>query len=297
MRTRPSRDSARTALSAPTGEAVNQTSRPPGAQAIPSRLAHSSDTATRLPSRSRIATSPRSSSRIGCSAIARWLPSGDRRTRLTLATRATTRPTGNSTRYPSSPERTTAKSEPPLAQSAATTPLRTSFGGPPDSGARASTPPRRKATSPEEETAATVASRISSARESPGSEPATCRPRRPPSHEPEYTTWPSGPKRAALTDPRWNVMRWKAGGSAGGERREESHSRAAIAAAARTSAAASGHHARARATGGVAGRGGAGESVRGSAAPGARGSTGTGRGHSRTVAGAVTCSTAPPTHR
>ena len=39
-----------------------------------------------------------------------------------------------------SPERTTAKSEPSAAQSAATTPLRTSFGGPPDSGARASTP-------------------------------------------------------------------------------------------------------------------------------------------------------------
>ena len=89
-------------------------------------------------------------------------------------------------------------------------------------------------------------------------------------------------------------MRWKAGGSVAGERREESHSRPANAAATSKSAATSGHHARGCATGGVAARGGAGD---GSAGPGARGSTGTGRGHSRTVAGAVTCSTAPPTHR
>ena len=108
---------------------------------------------------------------------------------------------------------------------------------------------------------------------------------------------PFGPKRAALTDPRWNVMRWKAGGSAVGVRREGSHSRAANAAATRRSAAASGHHARARARGEDAGTGSAGRSGRASTGAGARGSAGTGRGHSRTVAGAVTFSTAPPTHR
>ena len=239
---------------------------------------------------------------IGCSAIARWLPSGDRRTRLTLPTRARTRPTGNSTRYPSSgepspPERTTAKSEPSAAQSAAPTPLRTSLDGPPDSGARARTPPRRKATSPEGETAATEAPKISSARESLVSGAATCRPWRPPSQVPEYTTCPPGPKRAAPTDPRRNVMRWNEGGSAGGEGREGSHARMAIVAATRSTAATSAHHARGRVRGEGARTGSSGQAGGGSAGPGARGSTATGLGHSRTAAGAVTLSTAPPTHR
>ena len=144
VRTRPSSESARTALSAPDRggrEPDLAAARRPGEPVEAGPLAPSPRRACRRGRGST--TSPRSSSRIGCSAIARWRPSGERRTRLTLRDAgqdAAHRELDPDTLPRPSPERTTAKSEPSAAQSAATRP-----SGPPSaarrtSGARARTP-------------------------------------------------------------------------------------------------------------------------------------------------------------
>ena len=69
--------------------------------------------------------------------------------------------------------RAIAKSVPFGAQSAARTPLRTSFGGPPASGARDRTPLRTNATSPELDAPTIRASVMSMGRKSRGSERVT----------------------------------------------------------------------------------------------------------------------------
>jgi hypothetical protein len=143
----PDRATAFNVESAPTLAPVNQTSRPSGLHARPSRLDQSRERTVRFPAASTVTTSPRSSPGTGWDRKATRSPAGDRRRKFSLEdSRAISWPGGNSTRS-SGPLRTTAMREPSALTSAHAMPSTSSRGLPPFTGTTASTPSVSRRTS------------------------------------------------------------------------------------------------------------------------------------------------------